>query len=51
MKKEYSVNEDTGEKYELRTDKYKRFPHLQKLKDEVQNVKYNSKEYWKLESN
>lgn len=48
VKPEYAINEETGKHYELKPDKYKQFPHLQKLKEEIEKVKLNSKEYWQL---
>jgi CTP:phosphocholine cytidylyltransferase-like protein len=45
---EYAVNEETGKKYELKPDKYKEYPHLEKLKEEIKSTIYGSTEYWRL---
>lgn len=48
MEKEFAINEETGKRYELKQDKYKQFPHLQALKEEIQKVPYGSMDYWRL---
>jgi NTP pyrophosphatase (non-canonical NTP hydrolase) len=48
MEKEFAVNQETDKIYEGKPSKYVKFPHLQKLKEEIEQVPAGSKKYWQL---